>query len=599
MDREWMRQTLPQEAPTGLLGWVEQTCPEELGGDWLIFQGERIPVSPSLSDVLEQGSMAPKYKWAARCTCTACEDTFHTTKTEGLSAVRFGVGEDEMLYPILPGEWREHVIDVFSGEQMQCPFCLNTVTVLHGSSIHGGRTKRLMVQTLQNVEGFTTVFYWMAVRLIDENGYCSSWMEPMEAYVLTEKGSLERYTHVRRTTFGTYRQLPEWIIAGKCEDKHDAVYPDWGSICNKKSGTVFYGDYPELEGTTGEKTGLEAFTACGGTALVQYLKFWQKHRNIENLVKAGQARLVVDIMQQAWQYSYALKAEMEKYIDLQEKKPNRMLGLTREEFRELRRQDRCLRLEELEEYQRYRGKGGKLGLFRFLGMLAKFGRGGIHAALEIMAQTPGTDLDKIARYMEKQGLRPDEVQLLVDTRKFAKKVSAPQPLTQEELWPRRLMATHERLNQILEERRRMADRERNAVLDRKFTEVVDRFGALQWTDGDLCILLPKCSGELHEEGRVLRHCVGGYTERHISGSDTIFFVRHYRRPERSYYTLDIRMDGDIPKEIQLHGYGNERHGTHKQYSHRIPGKVRAFVDRWKQEILVPWWAANIRQEETA
>ena len=125
---------------------------------------------------------------------------------------------------------------------------------------------------------------------------------------------------------------------------------------------------------------------------------------------------------------------------------------------------------------------------------------------------------------------------------------------------------------------------------------LDKYGQLQWTDGELCIVLPKSHAELVQEGNILRHCVGGYSDRHIQGGDTIFFVRHYRRPERSYYTLDINMT-DRPHRVQLHGYGNERHGIHKQYSHKIPKKVLDFCARWEQEVLMPWWRDNQNKKE--
>lgn len=117
------------------------------------------------------------------------------------------------------------------------------------------------------------------------------------------------------------------------------------------------------------------------------------------------------------------------------------------------------------------------------------------------------------------------------------------------------------------------------------------------TDGELCIRLPRSNGDLIREGRVLCHCVGGYGNRHSEGKDLIFFVRHYRRPERSYYTLNISM-GLIPKEIQLHGYRNEAHidksGSYKR--HRIPKKVRAFCNRWEKEILMPYCLARYGAE---
>jgi hypothetical protein len=49
--------------------------------------------------------------------------------------------------------------------------------------------------------------------------------------------------------------------------------------------------------------------------------------------------------------------------------------------------------------------------------------------------------------------------------------------------------------------------------------------------------------------------------------------------------------------VQLHGYGNERHGINKQYSHRIPQKVLDFCARWEREILMPWWRDNQKDKE--
>lgn len=70
----------------------------------------------------------------------------------------------------------------------------------------------------------------------------------------------------------------------------------------------------------------------------------------------------------------------------------------------------------------------------------------------------------------------------------------------------------------------------------------------------------------------------------------------------SYYTLNIDMTSGQPKQIQLHGYGNERHGKNKEYRHKIPQKVLDFVERWKKEVLMPWWLQQIhtdKKERTA
>ncbi len=152
----------------------------------------------------------------------------------------------------------------------------------------------------------------------------------------------------------------------------------------------------------------------------------------------------------------------------------------------------------------------------------------------------------------------------------------------ETLWPRDLMAAHDRVVQLWTGRG-------NASYQMGFTSTFIKYRELEWTDGDLCVVLPRTEEDLAAEGKTLRHCVGTYGNQHCSGNP-IFFIRHYRRPERSYYTLQINMNKAIPVEVQLHGYGNEHHGEHKQYRHKIPQKVRDFCDRWEREVLMPWFA---------
>ena len=187
---------------------------------------------------------------------------------------------------------------------------------------------------------------------------------------------------------------------------------------------------------------------------------------------------------------------------------------------------------------------------------------------------------RVVRYLEKQDAIQDGVQQLIDYRKMMRDAGLAE--TEETLWPRDLVATHDRVAQYWAARAK-------ASYQMGFSTTFIKYRELEWTAGDLCVVLPKTEGDLVSEGNTLRHCVGTYGKEHCSGKP-IFFVRHRRRPERSYYTLQIDMTKEIPKEIQLHGYGNERHGDRKQYSHKIPQKVRDFCDRWEREVLTPWFA---------
>jgi len=62
------------------------------------------------------------------------------------------------------------------------------------------------------------------------------------------------------------------------------------------------------------------------------------------------------------------------------------------------------------------------------------------------------------------------------------------------------------------------------------------------------------AAEIAEEGKKLKHCVGGYAERHILGKLAILFLRDAANPEKPLVTIE--MSGK--KLIQLHGYNNDR-----------------------------------------
>lgn len=583
-----MARQLPETPPEGLLEWAKRTHGEqELGGEFCIWSSERMRLSDGSSN------------WVADCTCTACTEDFITQKEPGEKAIRLVVGDDGSYYPIDPGE----PVDPYMGIELQrdgddfyCPICGSKVELIHRSSLRGGRTKRILVISIATVQGYAAVIYWMVCRSISEFGASSYCALPEEAYVLTERGGLKRFTHVHRhgAFFGANRtRLLQWQPMSNCEDVLEKCYPDWRSINGKKCGGDVFLTLPDLEGTTGEKTALECFLRAGGYRAVEYLKWWRAQRNIENLCRQGQAKLVVDIMRRAYRYSCALTAEAAKALDLSKNKPHEMLRVTKEEFRWIREHGLELTTEIMERWRSYKAAGGKVGLTDFLELAGRFGSGGANAAIDIL-RLYGHDIDKVARYLEKRGCRLSEAGILLDTRRALQELTG-RDLTEEELWPRRLHDMHDRANEQLRQRRQSTARQKTME---GFRRVLDDYGHLAWTDGDLCVVLPRSADDLEHEGAVLRHCVGGYSSQHISGSSVIFFIRHYRRPERPYYTLAINML-DQPKRSQLHGYGNERHGPNKEYTHKIPRKVLAFCARWEKEVLRPWYAQQQRNKKEA
>lgn len=95
----------------------------------------------------------------------------------------------------------------------------------------------------------------------------------------------------------------------------------------------------------------------------------------------------------------------------------------------------------------------------------------------------------------------------------------------------------EKLNQQFEERA-------NALADLNFEDEETGYG----------FFVPQKAEDLIREGRILRHCVGGYQRRFAEGKTTILFVRSLSNPNQPLYTLEW----DLKKKetIQFRGYCN-------------------------------------------
>lgn len=593
MDREYMCRRLPEKPPKGLISWARTNLEGDTGGDYTIFRGERIRLQPELEDIMENVTLG-KSVWAAYCSCTACGESYYTQKVPGKDAFYIAVGEDETTYAVRPENEYDGMthVPIAWPDQFYCPCCGSLTTAVHAKDIRGGRTKRVQVATLHAIDGYAVIVYWLIENQIFDYGCANMCAAPRYAYVLGEQGGLHAYSH-RWPGYmgqGNDRDAGCWRPMDGNQDRWNTRYKDWGSINSTKVGTALYTEeLPSLIGTTGEKTGLLTYWNDTRDKPVEYLKLWKKWKPVENLVNAGFSELV----ESAVKYDQLNHmAELRQMVDITKRKPHEMLRMTKADFREVCEKGRKS-ARDIRAWSKYVTGGGTLGAARFFRNMDAFGQNGMEAAADIIRQYGDCDLEKLCRYMEKQGRTPREVRLLKDTREMYREVTGRRELTEEERWPRHLQETHDRLSEQISE---MRNREKAEEYQAGFDKVLETYGAIQWTDGELAIILPKCNGDLRREGTVLKHCVGGYGLSHSQGVKIILFVRHYRRPERSYYTLNISFAGSVPEEIQLHGYGNERHGDHKQYRHHIPQKVRQFVDRWEKEILLPWWREQKKKE---
>lgn len=66
------------------------------------------------------------------------------------------------------------------------------------------------------------------------------------------------------------------------------------------------------------------------------------------------------------------------------------------------------------------------------------------------------------------------------------------------------------------------------------------------------VYVPKNLAEIVKEGNDLRHCVGGYTDRHALGETNILFLRKKGQENTSWYTIEVK-DNIV---VQIHGKCN-------------------------------------------
>lgn len=570
-----------------------------VGGHYTVVRRVSREDPPEMGELMVGIKRKRTRSWYGECTCSDCLESWYT-RWVCAGVIEVYTGPDDLFYPLCGSSIADDycpdgfISPVTSGGAIVCPECGANTTVVFASELRPSRRMTRMFQTVEVIGGYAAVVSWLGSRSVDRDALIDDRIVPWLAHVVMEDGKLLalRYES-RRWELSKSKTAPEFTVY------HSPDFINGRGI----EGVASHG-CPSLIGTTGEKTGLYSYVTNGGLKPVCYLMVWGASRNIEMLMHtpfSGAVRVLIDRAlsdnASACCWKQMLRehgTKIELPFDFDANKPNRMLRMDKASFRQLCQPDAPeWSAEELNIWMLYLEHGGKCDAVAFHGYWSRYKLDGITRMLSMMGDQPGVDLPQIDKYLVgKQGLGVDDLHLIEDMWSMFHAAYLRKPQTREELWPRRLIAAHDRLAAMT----RNAD---DAALQDGFDRISRLCSGLLWTDGDLCVTLPASNSELVHEGEVLRHCVGGYGTSHVAGSAVIFFVRHCRRPERPYYTLSIDLTGKKPKRVQLHGYGNERHGDLKQYTHRIPPRVLDFCARWESDILAPWWIARQNEEVSA
>lgn len=598
-EQEWeavIRAALPEIAPENVKLFPEVM--EDLGPPLIIYKREsRTPVDWEACVLLGQEEEI-KYHWTASCTCTECEESFFAPW--GKNSFYVVIGEDYQTYANFFSVEEEMTSEIKEGDEIFCPNCGEKCIAVPASNIARGRMFRTQAASLENINGTTAIIYWLYSRYLNKNGYGPTEIEPREAIAISPSGKLVRFSHMDHYMSSEYT-AKKWQKRSAVREPELLQYKSEGY---GKLGSYYIPFEGDMSGTTGEKTGIDAYWE--GFYPSEYLKLWRKHRNIENLARSGAEELLSDCLHSItstyqWNVGVTYK-EMDKLIRWNEKKPHRMLGLRKEDYSAVCAGGWTMKI--LRTYQDYAELFPETTPYQFVEYMDYIGIDGIGGIREIWVES----LDRIVRYLVKQAEKENSeqvpYQMFKDYRNMMlerNRIADLGELTEAEKYPPVLRRAHDRIarehNERLREENRQRQQNRNvgdvAVYAEKFRELREEYSALEYSDGEICIVVPQSPVDLIREGHILNHCVGGYSSQHCSGRP-IFFVRHARRPERSWFTLNEDLTGDKAHRIQLHGYGNEYANGHRL---KIPKKVLGFVSKWEREILTPWYEKQKRQNK--
>lgn len=88
-----------------------------------------------------------------------------------------------------------------------------------------------------------------------------------------------------------------------------------------------------------------------------------------------------------------------------------------------------------------------------------------------------------------------------------------------------------------------------------------------FTNGKYSIVVPHTVEEIINEGKAMKHCVGGYAGRHMEGTLAILFLRLTAEPNKSLYTIEMH-DKAL---TQVQGYNNRT---------PLTPEAKTFFDMW-------------------
>ena len=278
--------------------------------------------------------------------------------------------------------------------------------------------------------------------------------------------------------------------------------------------------------------------------LVRYLAEYTRRPQMEFLVKLDFHRVVSDLILHGKPHR--------DILDWNAGDPAGFFRLSRADFR-LFKDIRC-DFEELKGFRALRQQGLVRDLAEFVRLSKSWGND--FCRVRAGACLARVSLERAVRYLKSfDGNAAVAAQLWVDYLDAAVKLKY--DLSRDDVrMPKDLAERHDLAAASL---RTAEDEKAMRKYRARYRRLVEQFA---FTADGLSVVVPGDVQDIVREGRVLRHCVGGYAERHVNGAVAILFLRMESAPGVPYVTIELSTENNC-RELrirQIHGYRNDRDG---------------------------------------
>lgn len=526
------------DPPDGLLTWALGR--KMLAKEYLIYRADRY-VDP-LTDLSEK---------CVRITCSACLRDAFAMQAPG------GGGGCHYSQPPAPfGFYHPEINErIMSGDVTICPFCGAAVEAVHVGNMRPFIRQEAFVMTVGRLENKLLLRGWNLERRIGKVAETQFTIKPYEAYLVMEKQILK---------YVAYHKLFNSMSYTGVYEPRKRFSDTWG-----ETDDVFPWDPRLLEGSTAENSKLDRYLKCSGARnyAIGYLRLWQKHPNIENLIMSGAGNLMASMIDRESHYSSPFSYPKLEEVAWKETRPAQMLHMNKDEFRA------CLMKKwDGEDFSFYL-KARSAGLHLTAEELERCKKPGYDAVSRVLSHSPQHTLKAISYiWSQKEKLHDNakgakniiDTRYLVDYWNMAEKIG--EDLNDLRVrWPKNIITSHDRVMALQKQNEK-------AALKMAFMVRNDELSRFAWERDGIIIRPAASEKELIDEGRILNHCVASYAERHGKGETAMFFVRRAETPDKPWFTLELN-----EKTLEV------RQNRGKCNCARTP-EVQAFEAEWLKYI---------------